>query len=44
MVSNWLPTRIVFAVSDWLAVVVLVLLAVAFGVWKLVLNVGRRSN
>jgi hypothetical protein len=44
MVSdNWLPTRIVFAVSDdWITWVIL--LAILFGAWKLFLALARRSN
>jgi hypothetical protein len=39
--ANWLPTRIVFAVSDdWLATVIITL-AVILGVWKLIVVLRR---
>ena len=38
--ENWLPTRIVFAVSDgWLAAVIT--LAVLVGAWKLIVALRR---
>ena len=49
MVSdNWLPTRIVFAVSDdWIAWITgIILLAILFGAWRFFLarRRARRSN
>jgi hypothetical protein len=39
--ENWLPTRIVFAVSDgWLAAAVITL-AVLVGAWKLIVALRR---
>ena len=42
--GNWLPTRIVFAVSDdWRAWLVgaTILLAILLGAWKLIVVLGR---